>query len=292
MCYPNQRTQFYGNQSEHPCWGIHYFELGLTFSLLNAYQFCAYPKKVNMSTLHIGFLRLTCCELRYPLSDMRSRQKIACSLLLATMLTVNFVLAGADFQRLHQLALERHGQEAAETVTQWRALLTGLEDQPIEEKLNKVNDFFNSRIRFADDMNTWGKKDYWATPLETMGRRQGDCEDFSIAKYATLLLAGIAPEKLQITYVKARSGDYSSTLSRAHMILAYYETPEAEPVVLDNIVQEIRPASQRDDLTPVYAFNSQGLWVGGLQQAVSSNPGLKLSRWSDLLQRMNQDGLQ
>ncbi len=167
-----------------------------------------------------------------------------------------------------------------------------MQGQSIETKLNRVNDFFNQRIQFADDINTWGEQDYWATPLETMARRQGDCEDFSIAKYATLLLAGIELEKLQIIYVKARSGDYSSTRSRAHMILAYYPTPGADPVVLDNLIDDIRPASQRDDLTPVYGFNSSGLWVGNSPQSISKNPGAKLSRWADLLQRMSQDGLQ
>jgi predicted transglutaminase-like cysteine proteinase len=208
------------------------------------------------------------------------------------LVTCSLVLAKADFARLHELALSRYGSEVADTVGQWQAMIEGIRSLPDEDKLVQTNDFFNTRIRFVDDSQTWGEKDYWATPLETMGRGQGDCEDFSIAKYATLLLAGVDMEKLRITYVKARMGEPYSKITAAHMVLAYYATPSAEPVVLDNLTLEIRPASQRQDLTPVFGFNSKGLWVGGADKPASDNPGANLSRWRDLLQRMEQDGLQ
>jgi len=209
-----------------------------------------------------------------------------------TLLAAGLVLAKADFQRLHALAQSRYGSQAAATVNQWQALIQDIQSLPDSEKLVKANDFFNTRIRFVDDIHTWQQKDYWATPLELIGRRQGDCEDFSIAKYTTLLLAGVDMNKLRITYVKARIGGGYSKITQAHMVLAYYDTPTAEPLILDNLIMEIQQASRREDLNPVFGFNSKGLWVGGADKPASNNPGAKLSRWSDLLQRMEQDGLQ
>lgn len=49
---------------------------------------------------------------------------------------------------------------------------------------------------------------------------------------------------------------------QAHMVLAYHAQPHAEPVILDNLISELRPASRRPDLTPVFSFNGDGLWQG------------------------------
>jgi len=141
-------------------------------------------------------------------------------------------------------------------------------------------------------LTTWGEKDYWATPLQTIGRLQGDCEDFSIAKYVTLLLAGVEIDKLRITYVKANMSESSGYRTQAHMVLAYYASPASEPLVLDNLIMEVRRASLRQDLTPIYGFNSKGIWVGAAGEPASNSPGARLSRWRDLLQRMEQDGIQ
>ena len=98
-----------------------------------------------------------------------------------------------------------------------------------QKKLSAVNDFFNGRIKWVPDIDNWGQDDYWATPLETMARRKGDCEDFSIVKFVSLLLAGVEMDKLRMTYVKAQTGGAYSKTYVAHMVLAYYPTPSAEP---------------------------------------------------------------
>lgn len=201
------------------------------------------------------------------------------------------MLSAVDLDKMESLALSRYGPDAAQTVRDWRDLIGDIEPLTDDDKLIAVNDFFNMRIRWVEDIDNWGEKDYWATPLETMARRKGDCEDFSIAKFVTLLLAGVDMDKLRITYVKAQMGGPSSKNFVAHMVLAYYPTPSAEPKILDNMVDSVRPASTRQDLKPVFGFNSQGLWVGGAAAPATKDPGAKLSRWRDLLQRMSADGL-
>ncbi|BEP94773.1 hypothetical protein GmRootA79_31570 [Acidovorax sp. A79] len=157
------------------------------------------------------------------------------------------------------------------------------------DKLAHVNSFFNRRMLFESDAVVWQQNDYWATPLEFMGRGAGDCEDFSIAKYITLLHMGVPNDRLRMIYVRARIGGPGSSKSEAHMVLGYYAHPAEEPVVLDNLITAIRPASSRPDLSPVFSFNNEGLWVSGASTS-SADPTTRLSRWRDVLERMRQEG--
>ncbi|WP_246434665.1 transglutaminase-like cysteine peptidase [Teredinibacter haidensis] len=193
------------------------------------------------------------------------------------------------WDKLIVLAEQRYGNNAKQTIVDWRNLLENSDANKETEKLILANDFFNQRVRFGDDAVIWGKKDYWATPLETMGTLQGDCEDFSIAKYISLIKLGIPIEKLRLVYVKAR---LVSGRVQAHMVLAYYAEPNAEPLILDNLSTQIMPASRRPDLTPVFSFNSEGLWVGNSTESKSKQPETRLSRWRDVLTRMQLEGIQ
>lgn len=198
--------------------------------------------------------------------------------------------ATPGLDRMQQLAAERYGAQAQALVAAWRQLLEELAQLETFEQLTRVNTFFNRRIRFESDIDIWSEADHWATPLETMGRGAGDCEDFTIAKYMTLQLAGVPNERLRLIYVRAQIGRADSGISQAHMVLGYYPEPTAEPMILDNLVADIRAATRRPDLVPVFSFNSEGLWVGGAS-ASSIDPTARLSRWRDVLQRMREQGL-
>ena len=200
------------------------------------------------------------------------------------------VLAATDGARMEDIARARYGEAVAATVRDWRGLL-GDADADESARLARVNTFFNRRLRFDDDSVVWKEADYWATPLESLARGAGDCEDFAIAKYASLLVAGVPSERLRLIYVRARIGGPQSTLSQAHMVVGYYPTPDAEPLILDNLVGEIRPASRRPDLFPVFSFTSEGLWVQGATTS-SADPTARLSRWRSALQRMRSEGLE
>lgn len=154
------------------------------------------------------------------------------------------------------------------------------------DKLTAVNDFFN-KIPFVSDAEHWGIHDYWATPTELLASNGGDCEDYAIAKYFTLLSLGISVDKMRITYVKARS---LPPADQAHMVLTYYPKPEAIPLVLDNLVPEIKPGSQRADLLPVYSFNGDGLWLAKERGAGRVEGGSsRISLWTQLNARMGKE---
>ncbi len=205
-------------------------------------------------------------------------------MLLIFALGISMVYAFELGDKLLNLVEEKYGRLAKERLVIWQDIANTPSNLSTVEKLNKVNQFFN-QTHFKSDWQHWGKEDYWATPVEMLATNGGDCEDYSIAKYFTLKTMGVSVEKLRITYVKA------IRLNQAHMILAYYETPEAEPLILDNLVGDIRPASKRPDLVPVYSFNGDGLWLSKQRgQGKKIGRSDKLTRWVDLNSRL-LDGL-
>jgi predicted transglutaminase-like cysteine proteinase len=208
-----------------------------------------------------------------------------CLLGLSLLFLTSF--AAPDLDKTQALAQQRYGAQAAANIVAWRRLIEEARDLPDQDKLNKVNTFFNRRILYQTDMQVWQQEDYWATPLEFMGRGAGDCEDFSIAKYITLQIMGVKNEHLRLSYVRYKVG---ATPPIAHMVLGYYPEPTSEPLILDNMISSVRLASMRTDLTPVFSFNSDGLWVGGATTS-SADPTARLSRWRDVLDRMRQDGI-
>jgi len=195
-------------------------------------------------------------------------------------------ITGQDFhldqEFLHKAEL-KYGKDARTLLVAWEVLIVENGGRTDLEKLERVNDFLN-RMEFVDDLQHWGAKDYWATPVEFLGTRGGDCEDFSIAKYFTLKAMGVDEEKLNLTYVKALNYNVP------HMVLTYFRTPEAEPLVLDNLVSNIKPASQRTDLVPIYSFNGTGLWLAKQRERGNlAGSSSRLQRWQDLIQRMSED---
>jgi predicted transglutaminase-like cysteine proteinase len=183
-------------------------------------------------------------------------------------------------------AEEKCGKEAPARFTSWEELIYKDKSPSDREKLKKVNDFYNSRIIFVNDIDLWKVQDYWATPIEFLCKNAGDCEDYAIAKFFTLKAMGVAEDKLNIAYVKALQYNI------AHMVLTYYSEPGAEPLVLDNLIDSIEPASKRTDLMPVFSFNSAGLWTAkerGKGKLAGGSDRLK--PWQGLLQKMSKNEL-
>lgn len=208
--------------------------------------------------------------------------------LFAWLLIANNVMTGENFsldRELLKRAEKKFGKEAHGRLVTWEDLIRHDRSQSDREKLEKVNHFFNSRIRFVSDMEVWGVQDYWATPIELLCRGVGDCEDFAIAKFFSLKALGVADEKLRITYVKAIQ------LNIHHMVLTYYSEPEAEPLVLDNLIDSISPASKRTDLLPIFGFNGSGLWMAKQRGQGKMAGSDRIKLWQDLLKKMSENTL-
>jgi predicted transglutaminase-like cysteine proteinase len=205
-----------------------------------------------------------------------------CSALLLAGVMLGSLSADWDFSLISRRAQALYGPlgEGQQRINDWQYLLASQKQIGESEQLNVVNRFFNKQVRYVEDIDLWHEVDYWETPIEALWKGAGDCEDYAIAKYFSLRHLGVASEKLRITYVKAL------TQNRAHMVLTYYSSPEAEPLVLDSLIDAIKPASQRKDLLPVYSFNAEGLWLPGAKGNKKVGDTKRLSRWQDVLKKM------
>jgi predicted transglutaminase-like cysteine proteinase len=148
--------------------------------------------------------------------------------------------------------------------------------------LPPVNGFFN-RLPAVTDLVQWGVEDYWATPSEFLASSGGDCEDYAIAKYFTLKELGVPIARLRLVYARTWHSN------EAHMVLAYYAAPGADPLIMDNLEGGIESASDRPDLIPVYLFNDDDLQF--LQQGA---PGMRydalsIRKWRDMLAKLARE---
>jgi len=104
-------------------------------------------------------------------------------------------------------------------------------------------------------------------------------------------MAGVADHKLRLIYVKARVDSFGGSTQQAHMVLAYYATPNASPLILDNLDKQIQAASKRSDLQPVFSFNSEAIYAGASGKEKSTIGGIaRLSRWEDAWRRIQAEG--
>jgi predicted transglutaminase-like cysteine proteinase len=69
-------------------------------------------------------------------------------------------------------------------------------------RLGEVNRAINLAIRPMSDLAQYGQIDVWSSPLATFTTGAGDCEDYAIAKFVALRMAGVAPEDLRIVVMR------------------------------------------------------------------------------------------
>lgn len=196
--------------------------------------------------------------------------------------------AAINEDRMKQAMAAHFGSSGLRAYQQWRTLIVKVSTESDADRLKDVNDFFDDRIRFMSDRNNWHLEDYWATPIESLGRGAGDCEDYVIAKYFTLIEAGMDRTKLRWFYVMATLMNGGTQTTEAHMVLGYYATPSSEPLILDSLTQVILPASRRPDLIPVFSFNSDGIWRKGASGPTGSVD--QMSMWRELMRKMKEEG--
>ncbi|RKR06869.1 transglutaminase-like cysteine proteinase BTLCP [Kushneria sinocarnis] len=209
------------------------------------------------------------------------------AVVLASTLTVSMCCSLVAFSEITEdsAVTSVYGEQGRERVEQWHALIARLQGAPVARQLAGVNDFFN-RLAFRDDREVWQVRDYWATPREFLGVGAGDCEDFAMAKYETLRRLGVPDSSMRLNYVKYRPWD------QFHMVLTWFKSSAATPLVLDNINGEIVPATLRSDLLPIYSFNGSSLWLeqrgsGGQRVGDAS----RLSQWDAWQMRLNDGTL-
>jgi predicted transglutaminase-like cysteine proteinase len=207
---------------------------------------------------------------------------LLCAFLAATASDPGPLISSVDLKRLQK----KYGEPALKRGEALNRLVDSLAGTDISTQLREVNRFFN-QVPYRSDPQLFGEKDYWQTPLEFLGRFGGDCEDYVIAKYFVLRKLGVDESRLFLTYVKA------TRQNAAHMVLSYFKSPTAVPLILDNYDKAIKPATQRGDLLPVYSFNADSLFLAksaGLGRALPADK-IKNRKWDNLLRDIERNKL-
>ncbi|MFL0809722.1 MAG: transglutaminase-like cysteine peptidase [Agarilytica sp.] len=239
----------------------------------------------NIRQIALGVLQALKSAILLTYARVQAARKVARLCAIVALVLVADAGFAVSEKVLHAVAL-KYGEPARSRVEGWGKLIqkeTSLYQDKEENTLTRANDYFN-QVRWLSDLEHWGREDYWATPVETLATNGGDCEDFSIGKYFSLLQSEFDPNKLRITYVK------SLTYDQAHMVLAYYERPDAEPLILDNINKKVLPASQRPDLLPIYSFNGDSIWLARDRgRKLKGSSQKSLPQWKALNERMFSD---
>lgn len=150
------------------------------------------------------------------------------------------------------------------------------------KKLNRVNSFIN-KILPQHDSQSQNALDYWSTPKEFLIDGRGDCEEYAMTKYFTLVKLDMEKEKFYLAIVKVKG---TPTM---HLVLLYFETPKSIPLVLDNLSWKVLDLNKRKDLTVQVVFNEFNSYIlknNYLDKKVNINWG-ELNKWEDILKRIN-----
>lgn len=197
----------------------------------------------------------------------------------------------ARVERLADYLRRQHGERGTQAYAAWKRMLDdALTAAPLDQ-LARVNDHFNRQIRVGDGARLWGRTNYWAAPGEVLGQGHGDGADIAIAKYFTLLALGMPADKLRLVYVTVRASARDASAGAPHLVLAYYVTPDAEPMLLDTRDTRLLPAGARKDLRPGYSFNSLGVW-DETARAVAADGAGRPALWDDVLRRARAQGFE
>lgn len=174
-------------------------------------------------------LALTVSRFRSNLSIERARKTLVDLLHNGPPMFAGSRLALSD--QMKTQARKRGGRKAQKRLEEWQEVINSHQDDSDREKLEVVNGFFEYHITATPDRTSDTDGDYWQSPVETLVRGKGDCDDFVMAKYVSLRLLGIPAEQLRV-------GVVTHSNFGGHCVLFFYPRNERDPWVLDNLITE------------------------------------------------------
>ena len=106
---------------------------------------------------------------------------------------------------------------ASEAALQFLAIVDAGRTRDGRARLGEINREINLAIRPMSDLAQFGEIDVWSSPLVTFYRGAGDCEDYAIAKYVALGMAGIPAEDLRIVVLADTTQDEGHAVVAARL---------------------------------------------------------------------------
>lgn len=136
-------------------------------------------------------------------------------------------------------------------LAEWKKFLETIKGKSRAQQIELVHLRMNS-ARYITDLRNYGVDDYWATPKQFL-YRDGDCEDYAIAKYMSLRTLGHTPEDMRIVIVQ------DNNLRVAHAILVVFQ--DGKGLVLDNQIKSVIDQARIRHYSPFYSVNEKTWWL-------------------------------
>lgn len=179
---------------------------------------------------------------------------------------------------------KEHGVEAEQRMRDIYQLILDYRNKPLMEQLTITNNTLN-KLPWIADKEQWSADDYWATPFETLTKFGGDCEDMAIGKHVVLRFMGVPKKNLHLGYVIVKE------TGENHMVLVWVNDDRSKSLVLDNLVEEILPGSERTDLLAVYLTDADGNMIvidddGTKRSIIDEIDNRKLAKLEKVRQKM------
>lgn len=133
----------------------------------------------------------------------------------------------------------------------WQGLLNGLRKHTRVDQIHHVNRELNRRAYVLDPVN-WGVSDYWASPAQFF-KKNGDCEDFSIAKYMSLRDLGVQSNEMRVVVLN------DENLKIPHAVLAVRNGNDE--LILDNQVNQVISHRVIRHYRPIFSINEEAWWL-------------------------------
>jgi predicted transglutaminase-like cysteine proteinase len=118
-------------------------------------------------------------------------------------------------------------------------------------RLGEINRAINLAIRPMSDLAQHGAIDVWSSPLATFASGAGDCEDYAIAKFVALRLAGISPDDLRIVIMRDTIQGENHAVAAARL--------EGHWLMLDNRRMAMVEDGQVRNYRPSFVINQYGV---------------------------------
>ncbi|MBI4814801.1 MAG: transglutaminase-like cysteine peptidase [Deltaproteobacteria bacterium] len=142
-------------------------------------------------------------------------------------------------------ALTEEGAVGVTRLDKWEQLVNdpAHRNLPERQKVDLVNRFVNRYVAYTRE-----SIDHWNGPIQTLSSGAGDCEDYALAKYATLRLLGVPADHLGIGVGKTKS------THEGHAVLLWRE-PGHEMKIIDNRHDLVQSEKDADFKALILEFN-------------------------------------
>ena len=149
-------------------------------------------------------------------------------------------------------ACDRKLSKCHAKVRAWRRSIKQMGDLNGWNLLAAVNGKVNQLVRYADDIKQFGRIDHWASPIESLVGR-GDCEDYVILKYFSLVELGVSEDDMRVVVVK------DNKRRIGHAVLAVKLA--GKTYILDSLRARPQLHTSIKRYSPYYSFNRNGNWI-------------------------------